>query len=525
MAHGRILASRAAPPPSRGPGRRHRARARRAARARTAAPAAAGAARRGRARRCAVAVEQEIEVDRRAAPSAALRGRARARARSRAGGRAARAASRSVSSAAAAFRNRGWSARPDGSVSRIVETRRRRSGSREQLGRVRGSPARGRRGSRRGRRRRGRHGRSAVTAAKSRSIPAGRTSGLRTRTRTLSGANCSTSASAIAAASASSSAKRPSATRAHASRRPRGSRRRPRCGRSRRARRPRAPRRRRSAARARARPRHAVVAEQLEAAQLDLHPATASATRSASTCSRTSCTRKIDAPRSNAATAAPTDAAVVPVVAVGIAEDAGRACSCATGPTSDRPADRDQLVQAPHQLDVVLDRLAEADAGIEADRAPRGIPGRHGEREPLLEKRLDLGHDVVVDRIRLHRPRLATHVHQADVGARVGDHAGQLGIAPQRRHVVDEHDAERERPPRHLCLRGVDRDRQSREPFEHGHDATRAPRRPRPRPSPGRVDSPPTSTIAAPVVQHAAARPRPRRRGRGARRRRRTSRA
>src|SRR5262249_41730557 len=62
---------------------------------------------------------------------------------------------------------------------------------------------------------------------------------------------------------------------------------------------------------------HAVEAVQLDAAELDLHPPTASATRSASTCSRTSCARRIVAPRSYAATAAPSDAAVVPTVASG----------------------------------------------------------------------------------------------------------------------------------------------------------------------------------------------------------------
>src|SRR5262249_14780913 len=60
---------------------------------------------------------------------------------------------------------------------------------------------------------------------------------------------------------------------------------------------------------------HAVVSVQLEAAELELHPATARAAASASTCARTSCARRIVAPRSNAATAAPTDADAVPVLA------------------------------------------------------------------------------------------------------------------------------------------------------------------------------------------------------------------
>src|SRR5262249_10577305 len=61
----------------------------------------------------------------------------------------------------------------------------------------------------------------------------------------------------------------------------------------------------------------AVAPEHLQPVQLDDHPATARATARASTCSRTSCARRLAAPRSYAATAAPTDAAVEPVVASG----------------------------------------------------------------------------------------------------------------------------------------------------------------------------------------------------------------
>src|SRR4029079_13028603 len=62
---------------------------------------------------------------------------------------------------------------------------------------------------------------------------------------------------------------------------------------------------------------HAVVGEELDRPELDRHPrtvprSTAAAAASASTCERTSWTRNSVAPRSNAATAAPTDAASVP---------------------------------------------------------------------------------------------------------------------------------------------------------------------------------------------------------------------
>ena len=134
--------------------------------------------------------------------------------------------------------------------------------------------------------------------------------------------------------------------------------------------------------------------------------------------------------------------------------------------------DRRELVEPAQQLDVVLDRLAEADARIEAD-ALFGDPRRDGEREPLFEERPDVGDDVAVARVVLHRPRLAEHVHQADVGARLGDDLRQLRVAPQRRDVVHELCAERESAPRDLGLRRVDRDRHlARQPLQHRHDAT-----------------------------------------------------
>ena len=126
-----------------------------------------------------------------------------------------------------------------------------------------------------------------------------------------------------------------------------------------------------------------------------------------------------------------------------------------------RPPERDQHVEPAHELEVVRDRLAEADAGVEADPL-LGDALRDREREPLLEERRDLGRDVVVARLRLHRPRLALHVHEAEVRAGVGDDSRELGVAAQSRDVVDEDRAALERGPRDGRLRGVDRDREAR---------------------------------------------------------------
>ena len=151
-----------------------------------------------------------------------------------------------------------------------------------------------------------------------------------------------------------------------------------------------------------------------------------------------------------------------------------------------------------HELEVLLDRLAEADARVEADPL-LGDAGRDRERQPLLEERRDLRDDVVVARVALHRPRLALHVHQAEVGAGVGDDAGQLRIAAEGGDVVHQLGAERERAaarPRPSRCRS--RRATPAQALEHRHDAAAAPRRATTPSEPGRVDSPPTSTIAAP---------------------------
>ena len=74
------------------------------------------------------------------------------------------------------------------------------------------------------------------------------------------------------------------------------------------------------------------------------------------------------------------------------------------------------------------------------------IPATTAARQPLLEEGGDLRDDVVVARVGLHRPRLALHVHQAEVRVRPGHDLGQRRVAAQRGDVVDELRAELERP-------------------------------------------------------------------------------
>ena len=76
-----------------------------------------------------------------------------------------------------------------------------------------------------------------------------------------------------------------------------------------------------------------------------------------------------------------------------------------------------------------------------------GHAGRDRGREALGQVVADLGHDVPVARIALHRARRAAHVHQAHGGAALGHQRQQVGIAAPGGDVVHEHGARVERGP------------------------------------------------------------------------------
>ena len=224
----------------------------------------------------------------------------------------------------------------------------------------------------------------------------------------------------------------------------------------------------------------------------------AAATARASWTGATSWTRNIRAPRSYAITlvasvAATRSSSSRPVI---LPEE-----RLARGPDEHRPAQRDQLVQPRQQLEVVRERLAEADPRVEHD-PPLVDPVRDRELDALLQERLDLGDDVVVARVVLHRPRLAQHVHQAEVGAGPRDHGGHLRVATQGGDVVDERRARaraRARPPRPWRCRSRSARRRPRRCRPSITGSTRRSSSSSDRVAPGRVDSPPTSRIAAPL--------------------------
>jgi hypothetical protein len=110
----------------------------------------------------------------------------------------------------------------------------------------------------------------------------------------------------------------------------------------------------------------------------------------------------------------------------------------AAGAEHDRAAEAVEQRQAVQQLEIVLHRLAEADAGIDDD--PRAVDARRDRRlDPRLQPVIDFEqHRPVVARRLLHRLGAALMVHQHDRAAGAGDHLGRALVEGQRRDVVDQ---------------------------------------------------------------------------------------
>src|SRR6185369_965845 len=88
-------------------------------------------------------------------------------------------------------------------------------------------------------------------------------------------------------------------------------------------------------------------------------------------------------------------------------------CALAAGADDERVPKRVEKREAIHQLEVVADVLAEAEARIDEDmlalyaRLDRGL-------DPLLQPKIDLDQHVVVPRVVLHGLRIALVMHQHD---------------------------------------------------------------------------------------------------------------
>ena len=130
-----------------------------------------------------------------------------------------------------------------------------------------------------------------------------------------------------------------------------------------------------------------------------------------------------------------------------------------------------QACRGAQQRQVVLQVLAEADAGIEHHAWQAGRLGQAGSLE---QEQLDLTDDVGVRRRRLHGARLALHVHDHD--RRAGGGAdGQHGGVAQAADVVDDGRARRQRGGGDLGLARVDADDGAGrdEPGDHGQHPAR----------------------------------------------------
>ena len=144
---------------------------------------------------------------------------------------------------------------------------------------------------------------------------------------------------------------------------------------------------------------------------------------------------------------------------VRVAEDP-RQGALAREPDEHGPPDPADPFEPPDELEVLVGRLPEADAGVEAD-VVLADTCRDGGFEPLFEKRRHLVDDVAVPRRHLHRARLSLHVHEAEIHTGVGGEPRQVRIAAKGRDVVDEHRPELDRSAGDGDLRGIDRHRLS----------------------------------------------------------------
>jgi len=114
--------------------------------------------------------------------------------------------------------------------------------------------------------------------------------------------------------------------------------------------------------------------------------------------------------------------------------------------------------EAVHDREIVLDVLAEAEAGVDDDLRPIDA-GRDRRGDPRLQPVVNLEQNgAIVARVVLHRRRIALVMHQHDRAARRRDDLDRARIPGQRRHVVDEARASGQRRLHHLRLSGVDRD-------------------------------------------------------------------
>src|SRR5450432_628230 len=120
-----------------------------------------------------------------------------------------------------------------------------------------------------------------------------------------------------------------------------------------------------------------------------------------------------------------------------------------------RAEPRPEAAQPAQQRQVVLEHLAEADAGVGPDLAAAGRARRLELRAELLAH---LAHDVLEGHVVHHLRRPPAQVAEHDLRARGGRHLEDGRIEQRARDVVDDARPRGERDARSLGLVSVDRD-------------------------------------------------------------------
>jgi hypothetical protein len=123
-----------------------------------------------------------------------------------------------------------------------------------------------------------------------------------------------------------------------------------------------------------------------------------------------------------------------------------------------RTSQRMESLAVGGQRDVVFMRLAEADAGIQANPVSLDA-GRDQSIAPFGQIMKDLVDHVVIRWIDLHRLRSALHVHRHNSRAAFHGHMDHLRITFESRDVIDDFGAGFDRSASHHRLGCVDRHR------------------------------------------------------------------
>ena len=100
---------------------------------------------------------------------------------------------------------------------------------------------------------------------------------------------------------------------------------------------------------------------------------------------------------------------------------------------AERPAEPRKLAEIREQFERVIERLAEADSGVETNRLR--LDTRFAQNlQSLLEELSHLKHHIVVLRIALHRLWGALHVHDDDPSPVLGRYVESSPDRENRRH-------------------------------------------------------------------------------------------